>query len=107
MGPMGPMGQAVVDGLLARVTELEHCEHDQHGFAYWIATRPDWLLCGFCYEAAQVMTDSVRCAACGQNAWNPDQGPVVMHKVSNWLGAHFYLCKSCADLDLHIGGRRC
>jgi hypothetical protein len=36
---MGPMGQAVVDGLLARVTELEHCEHDQHGFAYWITHR--------------------------------------------------------------------
>ena len=51
------------------------------------------------------MTDSVRCAACGQQAWNPDQDPVVVHKVSNRLGARFYLCKSCADLDLHIGGR--
>jgi len=30
---IGPKGQAVVDGLLARVTELEFCEHDSDGDA--------------------------------------------------------------------------
>jgi hypothetical protein len=52
---MGPQGQAVVDRLLAHVTELEFCEHDAEGFAMWIATRPGRLLCGFCYQAAQLL----------------------------------------------------
>jgi hypothetical protein len=59
---MGPTGQAVVDGLLARVPGLEFCEHDPDGFAMWIATRPSRLLCGFCYQAAQVLAENVVCA---------------------------------------------
>ncbi len=39
------------------------------------------------------------CAACWQQAGNPDQGAIVVLKASNWLGAHFYMCKSCTDLD--------
>jgi hypothetical protein len=68
---MGPRGQAVVDGLLARVPGLEFCEHDSDGFAMWIATRPGRLLCGFCYQAAQVLAENVVCAACGQPAGDP------------------------------------
>ena len=30
---MGPQGQAVLDRLLARISELEFCEHDPGGFA--------------------------------------------------------------------------
>ena len=39
------------------------------------------------------------CAAYWQQAGNPDQGAIVVLKASNWLGAHFYMCKSCTDLD--------
>jgi hypothetical protein len=42
----GPNGQAVIDWLLARVGELEFCEHDLDGSAIWISTRPNRLLCG-------------------------------------------------------------
>ena len=71
----------------------------------WIATRPDRLLCGFCYQAAQVLAGDVRCASCGQQAGNPDQDAIVVLKVNHWLGAHFYLCKSCTDLDLRSARR--
>lgn len=60
---MGPNGQAVVD-LVARASELTPCGHDSGGFALWIATRPDMLLCGFCYQAAQILADDILCAAC-------------------------------------------
>jgi hypothetical protein len=52
---IGPRGRAVAGGLLARVSELEFCEHDPGGFALWISIRPGMLLCGFCYQAAQVL----------------------------------------------------
>ena len=58
---MGLNGQAVVDGLLARVSGLEFCEHDPDGFAMWTSTRPDGLLCGFCYQAAQVLAENIMC----------------------------------------------
>ena len=89
-------------GLLARVTELEFCEHDLDGFAMWIITRPGRLLCGFCYQTAQVLAGNIRCVACGQQAGNPDQDAIVVLKVNNRLGAHFYMCKSCTDLDLRV-----
>jgi hypothetical protein len=59
---MGLRAQGVVDALLARVSELQFCEHDQDGFSMWIATRPGMLLCQFCYQAAQVLarTSSAR-----------------------------------------------
>ena len=102
---MGPRGQAVADGLLARVPGLEFCEHDSDGFAMWIATRPGRLLCGFCYQAAQVLAENVVCAACGQPAGDPDKDAMVVVKVTDWLGAHFYLCQSCTDLDMRLAGR--
>jgi hypothetical protein len=57
----------------------------------WIATRPGRLLCKFCYQAAQVLAANVLCTACGQPAGGPDQDAIVVVKVTNWLGAHFYL----------------
>jgi len=97
---LGPRGQAVAGGLLARVSELEFCEHDPDGFALWISTRPEELLCGFCYQAAQVLAENIRCAACGAPAGDPDTDAIVVLKVADWLGAHFYLCQSCAAQDL-------
>jgi hypothetical protein len=101
---LGPRGQAIVGGLLARVDDLEFCEHDPDGFALWIATRPGNLLCGFCYQAAQVLAENIRCTACGRPAGNPDTDAVVVLKIADWLGAHFYLCQSCADHDLPLAG---
>ncbi len=68
---------------------------------------PGRLLCKFCYQAAQVLAGNVPCTACGQPAGDPDQDAIVVVKVTNWLGAHFYLCPSCTDLDMrfarHLG----
>jgi hypothetical protein len=63
-------------------------------------TRPDHLLCRFCYQAAQVLAHDVKCPACGQQAGDPDQDAIVLAQVTDRLGAHLYLCRSCADLDL-------
>jgi hypothetical protein len=98
---MGPRGQAVVDQLLAQVTELEYCEHARRDFAFWIAGRPGMLLCDFYYQAAQVLAGDIRCAACGQPAGDPSKDAAVVARVAAWFGAHFYLCSSCAELDLH------
>jgi hypothetical protein len=61
---MGPLGQAAIDRLLARVSELEFCEHRPADFAFWTATRPGTLLCDFCYQAAQVLAEDIHSAAC-------------------------------------------
>jgi hypothetical protein len=97
---LGPRGQAVIDQLLAAVAELECCEHGGTDFFFWIAARPGMLLRDFCYQAAQVLAGDVRCSACGQSAGDPGRDAVVVARVAPWLGAHFYLCSSCAELDL-------
>ncbi len=86
---------------MASADGLEPCEHDKDGFALWISVRPRHLLCGFCYQAAQVLADGVWCAACGGPAGDPDLDAVVVAKISNELGAHIYLCAACADADLN------
>src|SRR5215467_2868057 len=68
----GRQAQGVVDALLARVSELQLCEHEQDGFSIWIATRPGMLLCQFCYQAAQILGEDITCAACGHPAGDPD-----------------------------------
>jgi hypothetical protein len=97
---IGPCGQAVIDQLLARVSDLEFCEHPGGDFTFWIAARPGMLLCDFCYQAAQVLAGDIRCTACGQPAGDPGKDAVVMARVADRLGAHFYLCSPCAELDL-------
>jgi hypothetical protein len=104
---MGPRGQDIIDQLLARVTELEFCEHAGGDFALWIAARPGMLLPDFCYQAAQVLAGDIRCAACGQPAGDPGKDAVMVARVAPWPGAHLNLCSSCAELDLrhtqHLG----
>lgn len=100
---MGASGSAVIARLLATVNDLETCEHDKDGFALWISTRPGALLCGFCYQAAQVLAGDVRCAACARPAADPGHDAVIIAKVSDHLGAHIYLCHACADADLKPG----
>jgi hypothetical protein len=90
----------VIDGLLARVSELKPCEHEHDGFAMRVAIRPGMLLCKFCYQAAQVLAEDIMCAGCGQPAGNPDTDAMVLVKVTDWFGAHFYMCQSCTELDL-------
>jgi hypothetical protein len=97
---LGPRGQAVIDQLLATVSELVPCEHGCGDFAFWIATRPGGLVCEFCYGAAQVLAGDIRCAACGQSVGDPGTDAVVVARVAPWLGVHFYLCARCAELDL-------
>jgi hypothetical protein len=98
--PIGPRGQAVIDQLLVRVSELKFCEHTPIDFAFWIATRPAMLLCDFCYQAAQVLAEDIQCEACGQPAGDPGKDVIVVGKAAIWLGAHFYFCSLCAELDL-------
>jgi hypothetical protein len=50
---LGPRAQGVADTLLARVSQLQPCEHEHDGFSMWIATPPGMLLCKFCYQAAR------------------------------------------------------
>jgi len=71
---MGPKDQAVVDRL-ARVSELEFCEHDP---------------------------ENVGCAACGEQAGDPAADAIAVLRVAAWLGAHFYLCQSCTAQDLPL-----
>jgi hypothetical protein len=96
----GLRAQGVVDALLARVSELPFCEHEQDGFSMGIATRPGMLLCQFCYQAAQVPGADITCAACGHPAADPDTDAIVVVKLADWLGVNC-LCRSCAGLDLH------
>jgi hypothetical protein len=97
---IGPHGQAVIDELLARATELEFCEHHPEDFSFWIATRPGMLLCDFCYQTAQMFAEDISCAACGQWAGSPGTDAIVVARVAAWLGAHFCLCSVCAEQDL-------
>jgi hypothetical protein len=103
--PTGPRGQAVIDGLLARVGELDPCGHDADSFFLWLSVRPDSLLCGFCYQAAQVLAGDIACAACGRPAGNPGTDATLVAKVADWLGVHIYLCGWCAQADLRDGRR--
>ena len=97
---LGANGQAVIDRLLATLADLELCDHDKDGFALWISTRPGHLLCGFCYQAAQILAENIRCAACSNPAGDHDHDRVIIANLSGDLGAHFYLCQACADSDL-------
>jgi hypothetical protein len=58
------------------------------------------LLYGFCNQAAQVLVEHIRCAACTSPAGDPSYDAVVIAKVSDEFGAHFYLCHACAGADL-------
>jgi len=70
----------------------------------WISTRRDRLLCGFCYQAARVLAQNISCAARRQLAGDPDQDAIVVVKVADWPGTHFWLCTSCAELDPRSAG---
>jgi hypothetical protein len=94
----------VLDRLAARAGELESCQHDPEGFAKWIPTSPDQRPCCFCHQAAQVLAQDIRCPACGEHAEEPDNDALVVANVTSGLGAHFYLCGSCADPDLGCTG---
>lgn len=96
----GANSQQVIDWLLANASNVEPCEHGPGEFAVWISLRPGELLCAFCHEAAQVLSHDIRCATCGSPAADPIPDAHVIAKVSDQLGAHFYLCGPCAQTDL-------
>lgn len=57
-------------------------------------------VCGFCYQAAQVLATNIGCAACGQLAGDPGTDAVVMARVVPWLGGPLLSVSWCAELDL-------
>ncbi len=95
-----PTVQAIINQLRAAISGLEPCEHDKEGFALWISTRPHHLLCGFCYQAAQVLADDVQCAVCPNTAGDPVRDAVIVAKLRDDLGAHIYLCHACTQANL-------
>ena len=51
-----------------------------------------------------MLADNIRCTACGQQAGDPDKDAVVLAKLTESLGAHFYLCTSCEEVDSRLAG---
>jgi hypothetical protein len=60
------------------------------------------VLCGFCYQAAQVLAQDVQCAACPGTAGDPDRDAVIIAKLRDNLGAHIYMCHACTQADLSM-----
>jgi len=56
------------------------------------------------HQAAQVLAENIMCHAYGRQTGDPDRDAIVVLRVTGWLGAHFYLCKSCTDRDLRFAG---
>jgi hypothetical protein len=79
------------------VAELDACEHDKDGFALWTSL-PGRLPCGFCDQAAQVLTEESAAPAAAILPTVPATA-VLIAEVSDDPGAHFYLCEACADDD--------
>ena len=98
---LGPRALAVIESVLARFSVLVKCEHLAEGQdAFWVALRPDSLLCGFCWEAAQVLAGDAACSACGCPAGDPRRDCVVVAKPVTGLGVHFWLCEACSNADI-------
>ncbi len=70
-----------------------------------ISTRPDQMLSRFGYQAAHFLAQDISCPARGQQAGDPDQDAIDLAEVTDWLGAHVHLCRSCAALDLGYTGQ--
>jgi hypothetical protein len=97
--PAGPHTERIFDKLLPRLDGLQCCEHRPGDFTMWISTRPDRLLCSSCYWAAQ-QAPGIRCAACHGPAGDPDNDAVIVGKISEFIGAHVYLCRACYAIDI-------
>ena len=89
----------MIDRLLLNLSELKPCGHDTEGFALWISLRSKELLCGLCYQVTQKLAEAICCTACGEEAADPQRNTVVLVKVADWLGAHFWLCARCGKHD--------
>jgi hypothetical protein len=102
----GGSATAVVGWLMTTVTELESCEHGKEDFALWISAWPGMLLCMLCYQAAQVLAEEIRWAACASLAGDPGRDAVVIAKVSDELGAHLPLATPARTLTSTLAGHR-
>jgi hypothetical protein len=98
---LGLRALAVIESVLARFSVLVECEHLAEGEdAFWVALQPDSLLCGFCWEAAQVLAGDAACSACGRPATDPHRDCVVVAKPVTGLAVHFWLCEACSNADI-------
>lgn len=98
---LGPRALAVIESVLARFSVLAECEHLAEGEdAFWVAPQPDSLLCGFCWEAAQVLAGDAACSACGRPAGDLGRDCVVVAKPVTGLAVHFWLCEACGNADI-------
>jgi hypothetical protein len=98
---VGPRALAVIESVLARFSVLVECEHLAEGQdAFWVALRPDGLLCGFCWEAAQLLAGDAACSSCARPAGDPRRDCVVVAKPVTGLAVHFWLCEACGNADI-------
>jgi hypothetical protein len=87
--------------VLARFSVLVECEHLAAGEdAFWVALQPDGLLCGFCWEAVQVLAGDAACSSCARPAGDPRRDCVVVAKPVTGLAVHFWLCEACSNADI-------
>jgi predicted amidophosphoribosyltransferase len=80
---------------------LAECEHLAEGQdSFWVALQPDGLLCGFCWEAAQVLAGDVACSSCSRPAGDAGRDCVIVAKPVTGVVVHFWLCQACGDADV-------
>jgi hypothetical protein len=92
---------AVIESVLARLIVLVKGEHLAEGQdAFWVALQPDGLLCGLCWEAAQVLAGDAACSSCARPAGDPCRDCVVVAKPATGLAVHFWLCEACSNADI-------
>jgi hypothetical protein len=102
---VGPRALAVIESVLARFSVLVECEHLAEGEdAFWVALQPDGLLCGFCWEAAQLLTGDAACSSCARPPGDPGRDCVVVAKPVTGLAVHFWLCETCGNADIAEAG---
>jgi len=100
-GCVGPRALAVIASVLGRLRVLARCEHLAAGEdAFWVALRPDDLLCWFCWEAAQVLAGDAACSACARPAGDARRDFVIVAKPVTGLAVHLWLCEACGHADL-------
>ena len=94
---VGPRALAVIESVLARFSVLVECEHLAEGQdAFWVALQPDSLLCGFCWEAAQVLAGDAACSSCARPAGDPRRDCVVVANADFRAGGSGQSCRVIA-----------
>ena len=95
--------RSVTSAVVLAAGERPWCEHGRpdDGFGYWSSLRPDVIMCGFCFGAAQAMAaaEDFRCSGCGGPAPDKDRDVSVAARLEDWLGVYFLLYGRCCAAD--------